>query len=784
MRRFMSITAILVVVVMLLLIPVNAAISMQQNGNWGPNPLDPENGNAVVNLASLPGVTITGDDWATGENRGLPCLNDGLTVPISGQSEGWIINYDTVTAKGSEGVNATINFPADSPQKVSTAIIYASFESVGYGMPGKFQIIGTLVDDSQVVLYDQTEYQFVTEPNYHGAYRFNFAPTVLKAVTLKCIEPYTGYTDGKAMPDPNIAYWLSELALFNDVDRTIPVNVVTSDNLAFKATVTTNISNLNKDRPVCDLNNGMGPNPYFGGFLIANGQANLTSDSPFKINFQYPKETTINTIKVYGRDAGSNDGIIGKYRIKAIAKDDAITTIYDSENASAYPNVLVIAAGANQPLSVSFPRTTAVRFVIETWEPTVCGDGGILYWLTEIEMFNQGGAKSITLDKQSLALDLLETKTSTIQATLEPASGQSVIWSSSNADVATVSNGVITAVGTGSCDITVSLADDATVKQIIPVIVVEGIVNVTSVALNKGNITVVVNNADNSLVATVNPSNATIKDVVWSSADVNIATVDENGVVRGVVSGTTTIKASSTADPTKEATCTVVVTKIAVTKVTVAPKILTLDPRAKSTLTAIIEPANATYKDIKWESEDESIAVVDAQTGEVTAVKSGVSCKIYAVSEDDKTIKDFCTLTINSIPVSGIYLYSDAAFENAVEQLEIAQGAKVKIYAYVDPTDATNAKINWSSSDKTIATVDENGLITGVKGGDVTITAASNENTSIKAIIKLKVTSKNAGSSENPNTSDNSNSTGLILAVFASIFAAAFVLGKTKVLTN
>ena len=82
-------------------------------------------------------------------------------------------------------------------------------------------------------------------------------------------------------------------------------------------------------------------------------------------------------------------------------------------------------------------------------------------------------------------------------------------------------------------------------------------VNVTGVTLDENAITIEVDGAD-TLVATVAPSNATNKSVTWTSSDTTVATVN-NGTVRGVSQGTATITATSAADNTKYATCTVTV---------------------------------------------------------------------------------------------------------------------------------------------------------------------------------------------------------------------------------
>ena len=82
---------------------------------------------------------------------------------------------------------------------------------------------------------------------------------------------------------------------------------------------------------------------------------------------------------------------------------------------------------------------------------------------------------------------------------------------------------------------------------------------VTGVTLNKATLSLVVSKQE-ALVATIAPANATIKDIVWSSSAVDKATISESGVITGIATGTTTITATSLADNTKKATCTVTVT--------------------------------------------------------------------------------------------------------------------------------------------------------------------------------------------------------------------------------
>lgn len=142
------------------------------------------------------------------------------------------------------------------------------------------------------------------------------------------------------------------------------------------------------------------------------------------------------------------------------------------------------------------------------------------------------------------------------------------------------------------------------------------------------------------VTVTYDPSNARGK-VSFTSGSTNVATVDGAGNVTGVSAGSATITASF---GTHSDTCTVTVTNIAVTNVTLNKTTLALAAGANEKLVATIDPANATIKDITWSSSDTDVATVD-QTGKVVAVATG-SATITATSDDNSSKKATCTVTV------------------------------------------------------------------------------------------------------------------------------------------
>ena len=166
--------------------------------------------------------------------------------------------------------------------------------------------------------------------------------------------------------------------------------------------------------------------------------------------------------------------------------------------------------------------------------------------------------ESVSLDKTTLGLT--EGETARLTATVEPsnATNKSVTWSSDNESVATVTNGVVTAVGAGTATITVTTVDQSKTATC-EVTVTAATVPVTGVTLNKTSTSLYVGDTE-TLTATAEPSDATNKNVTWSSDDTSVATVDASGLVTAVAPGTAVITVT-TADGGKTATCTVTVSR-------------------------------------------------------------------------------------------------------------------------------------------------------------------------------------------------------------------------------
>lgn len=340
----------------------------------------------------------------------------------------------------------------------------------------------------------------------------------------------------------------------------------------------------------------------------------------------------------------------------------------------------------------------------------------------------------IALDKSQLSLEEGTTEKLTETLTPQTTSDDFIVWSSDNTGVATVdNNGTVTAIKPGTATITVASKLKPDVKATCTVTVTAKPVPVTSITLNKRSLTLTFGGSE-TIIATVNPDNATNKKLTWTSSDSTVATVDSNGKVTAKSKeGTATITAKSTDGSNLSITCTVTVTSpvVHVKAVSVEPTVWTMYPGESKTLTATVTPDNAEDKSITWKSSNEKVATVNA-SGTVMAHSTGTATITVTTKDGGKTAT--CTVTVNEkpVPVTSITLDKSSftlSFDNYMT-----------INATIKPDNATNRKINWSSSDPTVATVDENGKVTAQrKEGSVTIraTAADGSNRSATCAVKV-----------------------------------------------
>ena len=310
---------------------------------------------------------------------------------------------------------------------------------------------------------------------------------------------------------------------------------------------------------------------------------------------------------------------------------------------------------------------------------------------------------------------------STVQLTAacvpDTASIQDVVWKSKNPSVAEVdSTGRVTGKKRGSVNITATAADGSGAAATVTMNVTQP---VTSVSINQPEYTVVAGRYTTART-TVEPANASDKTLTWSSSDETVATV-KGGQITGHKAGTCTITCASRSNPEVTDTVTVNVIQL-VTKIeyTNSKTELSLKTGETTQLTWNVLPDDATDKGVTFKSLHPKIATVD-ESGYVTALSRGVAT-IVATANDQGRKQGSVKVTVIQ-PVTGVEMQQGVYY--------VQRGRSASIRAVVQPRNANNQKIHWSSIDEGIATVRSNGTSTGsvygVSSGTTTVTGYTDD---------------------------------------------------------
>ena len=319
-------------------------------------------------------------------------------------------------------------------------------------------------------------------------------------------------------------------------------------------------------------------------------------------------------------------------------------------------------------------------------------------------------------------------RTAVLTAVVSPenARNTSVNWRTSDASVATVDeNGQVTAAGPGTATITLTSVDgakSASVDVTVRIKATDLTLDQTEMNLSRGDI--------QPLNALVLPENAADRRVSWSSDNEAVAAVDEEGNVTALGTGTAVITAA-TADMALTKTCVVHVTT-PVTAFDVKEKSLRIKPESTYQIEYAITPADADHTNVIFSSSDESILTVD-ETGMITALSAGTATVTAAIENAGMTAEIAVTV---DYPVEGIHV--------DVLQASVYKRDSLQITPSIEPENATDQTIVWSSSDPSVASVDENGTVTAIAPGTVIITVMT-EDGSFSAQSEITVLSKGTG---------------------------------------
>ena len=239
---------------------------------------------------------------------------------------------------------------------------------------------------------------------------------------------------------------------------------------------------------------------------------------------------------------------------------------------------------------------------------------------------------------------------------------------------------------------------------------------VLSIVLNESSVQLKV--GENAhLEVSIKPDDATNKTVKWSSFNPKVVSVND-GLVEGVSAGVAVITADADG---KTAKCTIKVIPafVDVESVKLDKSNVSLKAGEMIELTATVNPSDATDKTVIWSSSNSSVATVE--NGVVKAIKVGITT--ITAKAGDKTAT--CEVIVESTPVTSIALDKTSA--------SLRAGQSITLKATVNPSDATDKTVIWSSSNSSVATV-ENGVVKAIKVGITTITAKAGDKVAICTI--------------------------------------------------
>lgn len=293
---------------------------------------------------------------------------------------------------------------------------------------------------------------------------------------------------------------------------------------------------------------------------------------------------------------------------------------------------------------------------------------------------------------------------------------RTVTWTTYDADVATVAaDGTVTAVGIGETEITATVGNytdtcivhvDAPLEQIIPDDPLEK-------ELVKGQ--------TGTIGYKLDPEDTTDdKTVTFASSDTSVATVNETtGEVTAVKAGTAVITLTGANDITAEVTVTV--TEVPIDEVVLDEVSAIVEKGATTELTASVQPEGTTDDDktITWSSSDETVATVSSETtqsGEtVTVTATDKGGKAMITAEAWNGTKAECEIIV-PVHVETVTLPGSVSLKKgATDMLEPSYSP--------EKHDDTITSVKWNSSDETIATVDDEGMVTALQEGSAEITA-------------------------------------------------------------
>ena len=336
---------------------------------------------------------------------------------------------------------------------------------------------------------------------------------------------------------------------------------------------------------------------------------------------------------------------------------------------------------------------------------------------------------AISLNKTNAVIDTTTSKNMQLTAVITPASANiytGITWTSSNDNVVQVNQqGLIKGISNGLATVTAKTENGCTAQCRI-------VVGATIAGINLAPSNSAIEIEEKLQInATIEP-NTSEETLIWVSSNSKVATVDQNGLVTGKSHGTVTITATGRDSMVANSVKVTVQTAPKSITLNITEKTIDLSTDAKSfQLIGTISPSTANvYLDLKWTSNDESVAKVD-NNGRVTALKNGDA--IITVSTGNKKTAT-CKVTVHTSPTSVWISNTNITLDTSGNYY--SKTAKLSASAKPDTSDIYTG-ITWTSSNTGVVKVDNNGNLTAINSGSSVITATTENGKSITCSVTV-----------------------------------------------
>jgi uncharacterized protein YjdB len=586
---------------------------------------------------------------------------------------------------------------------------------------------------------------------------------------VRQIIAYITHMDGKSDPDDVITYKSTDKSVVTvDSDGTITcvdsgyANIILSTSGKYYEEADPVVVTVKVSTPVTSLSIRKAKEEIAVGeelsvtAVITPGNATdktveWTVDDASVVDLTYTKNSddSVN-LTVKGKSPGwafitckASDGFVETFRVRVKQPVEEITLNNEEmtvrKGSVFWLNAVCTPANADDKTVVWSSEDESICTVDSSGMVTAVAVGDVNIWATSADsnakakclIHVQQVVDTLTLSETSITLFIdpnynIEPITSSygLRADIEPtdASNKRCTFVSTDPEIASVEasedgrTAIITAVKGGNTVVTVTTEEGGIVQEC-HVRVIEF---VTSVDITDDEKYLSIGK-NAKLTATVLSKSATDKSLIWSSSDESICYVDTEGVVHGLSEGYAVITATAADGSGVSDTCLVQVVNPA-TSMTIEPSSVHLlygsSTSDSAVLTAVIEPENATIKDVTWSSSNEAIATVD-EGGEVFAMGVG-NCTITATAADGSGIKATCKVRVTAAKnITSLKLNSKDIYMLVGKQRQLA--VTVRPVAFTDTYD-------WYSTDTGIVTVNGSGLITTVGAGTADVVVESTEN--------------------------------------------------------